>query len=276
MKRIIYFLPVILIFGLFGQCKKGKKDKLKNPFGLLALGSDTSLPDGKYVIRTMNGCGGWASTLRCDYIDGAIGVNGSLNAIDHISHLNIDSSEVWYVKKVRYISPDPDYALAFGYRIYQRMPNGRYRFLAFTATGSASQWPDDEIGFTYGDGRSHSVKADPTYNDRYPSDPPVPTSFATDNDPLPKVDTRYLFQFYASEENQGFFRIKAGGRRTELAGPTGDRWNFCMAYWNNQECDVSNIYPHFRGDDPKCEGWQEGGVNSRRCYIRDFYFQKVY
>lgn len=260
------------------SCKKNNT-KLENPFGLMLLGSDTTLPDGRYVIRTVNGCGGWASTLRCDYTDDAvIGINGSLTATDHINLADIDSAEVWYVKKVRYVSPDPDYALAFGYRIYQRTSDGRYRFLAFTATGSTIQWTDDEIGDTYGDGNSKSVKAGSHFLDIYPSDPPVPTSLATNNDPNPQVDTKFLFQFYASANEPGAFYIKSGGLRASTGSPAYARWNFCLAYWNNNECDVSAIYPHFRDEDPRCQNWQENGQSqsARRCYIREYFFQKVY
>jgi len=258
------------------SCKKDHK-KLENPLGLLSLGSDTSLSDGRYVIRTENGCGGWASTLRCDYSDDrVIGINGRLTAIDHIYHADMDSSEVWYVKKVRYVSPDPDYALAFGYRIYQYMPDGGYRFLAFTATGSTVQWTNDEIGASYGDGRGKSVKVAIHYLDKYPADPPVPTSLATDDDPTPKLENKFLFQFYASSDKEGAFYIKSGGLRASTAGQAYARWNFCLAYWNNKECDVSPIFPHFRDEDPTCENWKENGETSRRCYIREYYFQKVY
>ena len=174
MKKTIYFLLSIFVIGIFSQCKKGNQPKLENPFGLLLLGSDTSLQDGRYVIRTTNGCTTPAATLRCDYIDGVIGYNGSLPPIDHITINDIDSAEVWYVKKVRYVSPDPFYALAFGYRVYQRTPDGGYRFLSLTATGSTVSWTDDEIGFTYAtDNRAKSVKVDVHYLDRYPADPPA-------------------------------------------------------------------------------------------------------
>lgn len=279
MKRLTAFVWMMGCLLLFCSSCKKNKDKLENPMGLLLLGSDTSLPDGRYVIRTVNGCGGWASTLRCDYTDdGVIGYNGRLTAIDHVNHADIDSSEVWYVKKVRYVSPDPDYALAFGYRIYQRMPDGRYRFLSLTATGSTVQWTEDQIGATFGDGRSKSVKASTHFLDRYPADPSVPTSFATDDDPNPRVETRFLFQFYGSTTSVGAFLLKTGGLRGSTSSPVFARWNFCLAYWNNNECDVSAIYPHFRDEDPRCENWQENGQSdrSRRCYIRDYFFQKVY
>jgi len=277
MKKIIYFLVVVLITGSFTQCKKGKQPKLENPFGLLLLGSDTSLPDGRYVIRTMNGCTTPASTLRCDYTaDGVIGYNGSLPAIDHITINDIDSSDVWYVKKVRYVSPDPDYALAFGYRIYQRMPDGGYRFLSLTATASTLQWTNDEIGFTYTDDRAKSVKAGAHYLDKYPADPPVPTSLATNNDTLPEIKTRFLFQLYASEEKQGAFFIKTGGLSATTGSDPVARWNFCLACVDDNACDASNLYPHFRDEDPRCQTWRENSVNTRRCYIREYYFQKVY
>lgn len=274
MRKMFCFLSLVCAIAFFSRCKKS--EKLENPFGLLQLGSDTSLADGRYVIRTPNGCGGWASTLYCDYTDGAIGVNGNLAAIDHISHLDIDSSQVWHVKKVRYVSPDPDYALAFGYRIYQRMPDGQYRFLAFSATGSTVQWTDDEIGFTFGDGGSKSVKVSPVYLNYYPADPPVPTSFGTSNDTLPAIDTKYLFQFYPSDDYPGSFRIRAGGLKAHSAAEPTGRWNFCLAYWNNNGCEVNPIYPHFRSDNPTCERWTENGDESRRCYIREYFFQKVY
>jgi|GEM_PF-995917 len=277
MKNIIYFLVLIVTTGLFCQCKKGKAPKLENPLGLLLLGSDTSLPDGRYIIRTANGCTVPAATLRCDYTDDAIGYNGSLPPIDHITINDIDSSDVWYVKKVRYVSPDPDYALAFGYRIYQRMPDGGYRFLALTATASTVQWTDDEIGFTYAiDDRAKSVKAGTHYLDRYPSDPAVPTSLATSNDTIPEVKTRYLFQLYASEDNQGAFFIKLGGISTTMGNTPIARWNFCLASVDDNACDASNLYPHFRDEDPRCQTWRENSVDTRRCYIREYYFQKVY
>jgi len=276
MKKILYFLIVVLITGLFTQCKKGKQPKLTNPFGLLLLGSDTSLPDGRYVIRTMNGCTMPAATLRCDYTDGAIGYNGSLPSIDHITINDIDSSEVWYVKKVRYVSPDPDYALAFGYRIYQRLSDGSYRFLSLSATASTIQWTDDEIGFTYTTDPAKSVKAGTHYLDQYPADPPVPTSLATNNDTLPEVETRFLFQLYASEEKQGAFFIKTGGLSATTGSDPVGRWNFCLASVDDNACDASNLYPHFRNEDPRCQTWRENGVDIRRCYIREYYFQKVY
>jgi hypothetical protein len=276
MKKIVYFLFLVFTLALFTQCKKGKPNKLENPFGLLALGSDTSLPDGKYVIRTTNGCGGFASTLRCDQADADLSMNGTLPATDLINHYDIDSFEVWYVKKVRYVSPDPDYALAFGYRIYQRTRDGKYRFLCFTATGNTLQWTDDEIGFTYGDGGSKSVKASTLQLDYYPHDPAVPTSFGTSNDTLPKLDTRYLFQFYGSKNNNGSFHIRAGGLLAHSGSEPTARWNFCMAFFNNNDCVVNRIYPHFRGDSPNCEGWDENGEHSRRCWIDEYYFQKVY
>lgn len=279
MKRlttIVWTTCCLLVLGT--ACKKDNK-KLENPFGLLLLGSDTSLPDGRYVLRTTNGCGGWASTLRCDFTDDAVlGINGRLPAIDLIYHTDIDSSEVWYVKKVRYVSPDPDYALAFGYRIYQRLSNGRYRFLSFTATGNTLQWTNDEIGATYGDGNSKSVKAGMHYLDKYPTDPPAPTSLGTSNDTIPKVETRFLMQFYPSTETEGAFHIKSGGLWATTGSQPYARWNFCLAYFNNNECEVSPIYPHFRDEDPKCENWQENGQSpkSRRCYIREYFFQKVF
>lgn len=274
MKKILCFVSFVFAIVLFTQCKKDAK-KLENPFGLMLLGSDTSLPDGKYVIRTPNGCGGYASTLRCDYIDGAIDVNGTLTAVDHINHYDIDSAEVWYVKKVRYRSPDPYYALAFGYRIYQLMPDGSYRFLAFTATGSTSTWTDDEIGFTFGDGNSKSAKVGALYKDFYPLDPMVPTYLTTSDDTAAQVSTRYLFQLYASTKEQGAFNIKAGGSKAHTGAPLAFRWNFCLGFFKNTECEVSAIYPHFRDSD-ECEGWNENGNRSRRCYITDIFFQKVY
>lgn len=241
----------------------------------MLLGSDTSLPDGRYVIRTKNGCSGWASTLKCDYIDEVIGINGSLTAVDHISLADMDTSEVWYVKKVHYDSPDPDYSLAFGYRIYQRMSDGRYRFLAVTAFSSTVQWTDDEIGFTYADGNSKSVKAGTMHLDQYPHDPPIP-SLTTSDDPDPRLTTMSIFQFYTSQTNTGSFNLKTGGLRQSTGSAPIERWNFCMAYTEDNSCDISNIYPHFRDENPVCEGWDEAGRHSRRCYIREFYFQKVY
>lgn len=274
MTRIIFFLSLTCLVAFFSQCKK--HEKLENPFGLLALGSDTSLPDGRYVIRSTAGCGGTWRVLHCDYTDGAIGLNGSLMPVDHIYLNETDTAGVWYVKKVRYVSPDPDYALAFGYRIYQRMSDGQYRFLAFASTASPLQWTDDEIGFTYGDGGSKTAKVNPLYLDYYPHDPAVPTSFSTSNDTIPVIDTRYLFQLYASQDYPGGFRIRAGGIKSHSAAPAVFRWNFCMAYFENNGCEVEHIYPHFRSDDPVCETWRENGDESRRCYIKDYYFQKVY
>lgn len=275
MRSLFFICIACMLAAVFTRCKK-KKDKLENPFGLLQLGSDTTLSDGRYVVRSKNGCGGWASTLKCDYIDEVIGLNGRLNAVDHVLLQDMDTTEVWYVKKVRYVSPDPDYALAFGYRIYQRMPDGRYRFLVLTATASTIQWTDDQIGFTFGDGGSKSVKAGVDHFDQYPSDPPVPTSFATSDDTIPEVSTRFIFQFYASKDYPGAFNIRTGGlKATSASAPVG-RWNFSIAYTENNDCEISPIYPHFRSDNPDCEGWQEGGQRSRRCYLKDIYFQKVY
>lgn len=278
MKKTIYFMVSMVILGSLIQCKKEKKPKLENPFGLLLLGSDTSLADGRYVIRTRNGCTIPASTLRCDYTaDRVIGINGSLPPIDHITINDIDSSEVWYVKKVRYVSPDPDYALAFGYRIYQRMPDGGYRFLSLAATGSTVSWPDDEIGSTLAiDNRAKSVKAGMHYLDYYPADPPVPTSLSTSNDTMLQVSTRFLFQLYKPVNNQGAFFIKSGGMRASTAGQLVARWNFCLASIDDGGCDPSNLFPHFRDEDPTCQTWREGGIDTRRCYIREYYFQKVY
>ena len=242
----------------------------------MLLGSDTTLPDGRYVIRTKNGCDGRASTLKCDYTDDeVIGINGSLTAVDHILLQDMDTAEVWYIKKVHYDSPDPDYSLAFGYRIYQRMSDGRYRFLAFTATGSTVQWTNDEIGFTFADGNSKSVKAGTIHLDYYPHDPPIP-EFLTSSDPDPQLNTVSIFQFYASETNIGSFRLKAGGSRTSSIDRLTARWNFCLAYTSDNDCNVSSTYPHFRDDSPGCEGWDEGGQHTRRCYIKEYYFQKVY
>lgn len=53
-----------------------------------------------------------------------------------------------------FVSPDPDYALAFGYRIYQYRPGGGLRFLSLYSTAGTSQWTNDEIG----DGGGKSVK----------------------------------------------------------------------------------------------------------------------
>ena len=277
MKKIIYLLLSIVILGLFSQCKKGKQSKLENPFGLLQLGSDTSLADGRYVIRTNNGCAVPAAVLRCDYTsDGVIGINGSLPAIDHIRIEDIDSADVWYVKKVRYVSPDPDYALAFGYRIYQRMSDGSYRFLSLSATASTVQWTNDEIGATYTNDRAKSVKAAAHYVDKYPADPPVPTSLATNDDTLPEIKTRFLFQLYASEKEKGAFFIKTGGLSATTGSTPVARWNFCLACVDDNACDPSNLYPHFRDEDPRCQTWNEAGNDTRRCYIREYYFQKVY
>ena len=273
MKSLFFICIACMLTATLTQCKK--KGKLENPFGLMLLGSDTSLPDGRYVIRTQNGCSGWASTLKCDYIDEVIGMNGSLTAVDHISLLDMDTTEVWYVKKVRYDSPDPDYSLAFGYRIYQMMPDGRYRFLSFTATGSTVTWTDDEIGATFADGNSKSVKAGKHYTDNYPHDPPIP-SLATSDDPNPQLSTFSIFQFYKSENNPGSFKLRAGGIRESTGSQPSARWNFCLGYFNDDDCDVSNIHPHFRDDSPTCHGWEENGDRSYRCYIKDIFLQKVY
>lgn len=63
-----YILSLGFIVILFTQCKKDKSGKLENPLGLMLLGSDTTLPDGRgrYVIRTKDGCSGWANTLRIE------------------------------------------------------------------------------------------------------------------------------------------------------------------------------------------------------------------
>lgn len=134
------------------------------------------------------------------------------------------------------------------------MPDGGYRFLSLTATASTIEWTDDEIGATYTDDRAKSVKAGIHYLDKYPADPPVPTSLGTNNDTLPEIKTRFLFRLYASEENQGAFFIKTGGLSATTGSDPVGRWDFCLACVDNNACDASNLYPHFKDEDPVCNG----------------------
>lgn len=268
MKCLITVLFAITIAGLFTQCKKNSK-KLENPFGLLLLGSDTSLPDGRYVIRTKSTCGGVFNTLRCDDADEVLDMNGNLIPVDHISLLEVDTHMVWYVKKVRYVSPDPDYALAFGYRIYQYRPKDRpYRIFGFSATAGTRPWTDDEVG----DGGGKSVTAGTSQYEKYPGDPAVPTGFGTDTSTTPQINSYTIFQFYPSKNTPGAWILKAGGYKANPGDPV-DRWKFCTAYWDEDNCDGHALPPHFRSESSHCERIDDG---SQRCYIDEFVFQKAY
>jgi hypothetical protein len=271
MRILSKVLMAALVALSFSQCKKDDDDhKLENPFGFLLLGSDTTLEDGRYVIRTPYGCSGYANMLHCDNADEVLTMNALLYPTDHIT--DVDTLAVWYVKKVRYISPDPDYALAFGYRIYQYRPNGAgYRFLSFYSFGTPDPDASDEIG----DGGGPSVKASVLQRENYPRDPNVPNSLATSNGPL-EQDTRWLFQFYGSEANPGHYKVKAGGLRSSTNDPPTSRWKLCTAYWDDDSCDGNALPPHFRSEYSGCELVDDGGGSSTRCYIDELIFERVY
>jgi len=267
-------LSIMFIAGLaafsFSQCKKDDDDhKLENPFGLLLLGSDTSLADGRYVIRTPHGCAGYAHMLTCDNADEVLRMSATLYPTDHL--FDMDTLAVWYVKKVRYVSPDPDYALAFGYRIYQYRPNGTgYRFLSFSAKASPDANTNDEVG----DGGGPSATVRVWQRENYPRDPNVPTSFATSTSPE-EADTRYIFQFYESKDTPGQWQLKAGGRKETSGSQPEDRWKFCTGYWDESTCDAT-LPPHFRSEYADCEWVDDDTDEDQRCYIDEFVFQKVY
>ena len=176
MKVLKPLLLLVLMLALFTQCKK---KKLENPFGFMQLGSDTTLEEGRYIIRTKYDCNGYAQALTSDYRDDLFQFSTSIWP-NTVVGSDWDQA-IWHVKKVRYRDPDPDYAIAFGYRIYQYFPDevDKYRFFSMYSTYHVSQWDNDEIG----DGGGRSVLVNPVKQDYYPVDPEVPDGFATSDDP---------------------------------------------------------------------------------------------
>lgn len=264
---LIIIMAAVAVLSL-SSCKKDDEDKLFNPLGLMITDTDTTLEDGRYVLRTDYGCSGFANVLSCDNADEVLTMNTPLYPIDHI--VDMDTTAVWYVKKVRYQSPDPYYRRAFAYRIYQFRPNGAYRFLAVTTFAT----PDKDRYDNVGDGGGASVKAGVIEKEYYPRDPDVPTAVAIGIEPE-EPETRFLLRFYKSKENPVMWGVEVGGQIAGNGAIT-NAWKMATGYWDEEACDGNALPLHFRSQFDGCESVDPSSGASRRCYVDEFVFQKVY
>lgn len=271
MKAFILSLTIGLMILSFTQCKKGSAG---NP---PPVDSSARLPEGRYILRT--------AYVKCgaDSIAFALGMYSNFevlgfNAVRKQDIANQDENFIWNVQPVYQIvvfkpgNKPEDYGL-LGYRIYKIFPDGTsYYFLGMTRPPINDNSQVDNVGRFQ---ELHRVPINELPRNTVGLGEPYinPPGYTEDNHP--GHFDEYSGIIGLDKTVSGNYKLR-NNRYEHVFHNWKSLWSLTTTNnWADGVCDHAQLARWRPIGSYGCGNVNEDGDIFRRCYIDEFYFEKV-
>ena len=243
--KTIFFFILILALALLVQCKKSSSHNDHEPptYGVIGSGangvpaiSDTSLPTGRYIIRTRSLCQAATPFFVKPRFNEELVMN-YMPAADTLSS-SLDTVDAWHVLR--------SWRLGYGpfYVIYRRFTDASGSYYSTWTQGGVSS--DYDVFGPSGRLTCHNSMVLPY--DSFSSNPAQPVIY--------------------------FFRlIPTSGKYFRIVNCTG--WKMCTTSADPVTGDCLTMPPTFRPRNTYCRSYVENSVRDTICFVDEFTFQKI-